>query len=354
LAVQPSSTIDILIAALADPVDVALLKDPAAWRTIREHAGRHGVAQLIAFNARTHVPAPERAWCDRVLTRSWTRYLKSLADLQQILELLQAGGIRTLTLKGPLLAHRCYQPPFLRKSSVDIDLAIRNSDLGKASELFLQRGYTPDSELRDARARSHHLGLTHPSMPRVELHIRLSHGNYGTPVDEFFGRALPCKLPGGFEAWVMSPADELFHLVLHRAYGRFATLFHLYEIRRLWSAATPEIRRETVRRAVDHHFAGAFAMTAVAFEERWGEGFVTEGDLPETWLHGRIGRKLYADFEKLSDPGRELPLLARLERRWIDFQLTDRPADARRFLAIMLRVAWHQVKHQGWKTVKVG
>lgn len=94
-------------------------------------------------------------------------------------------------------------------------------------------------------------------------------------------------------------------------------------------------------------------MTAIAFQERWGERFPGEGDLPETWLQWRIGRKLYEDFEALSDPGRELPLLARLGRRWIDFQLTDRPADARRFLGIMLRIAWYQTKSEGWRTVRV-
>jgi hypothetical protein len=353
LASEPLSPIDLLIAVLADPVDTALVTDPVLWEAAKGHAARHGVAQLVAYHVRAHLPPSERQWCDRVLTQSWKNYALSLSHLEQILGFLAAGGVPVLNLKGPLLASRHYQPPFLRKPSGDIDLAVRNSDLEKACAVFTELGYMRDSSLEAARARNHHLGMTHPSLPPVELHFRLSHGAYGVPVDEFFDRAVGCVLPGGRETLIMSPADELFHLVLHRAFGRFATLFHVYEIRRLWAAATPQIREETMRRAVDHHFAGAFALTSVALEARWGEKLPGEADLPGTWLGWRIGPRLYEAFEELSDPGRELPLWVRVRRRWIDFQLTDRPADAGRFLRIMLRVAWAQLRSQGWKTVKV-
>jgi hypothetical protein len=154
---------------------------------------------------------------------------------------------------------------------------------------------------------------------------------------------------------VLSPADEILHLVLHRAHGRFATLFHLYEIRKLWRAATPEIRERTLNLAAHHHFAGAFAMTEQAFRARWNEPFLPEGaKLPRTWLNWRIDRRLYDAFEELSDPGRPLPLGARLARRWVDFQLTDRPADALRFAGILVRVARYQIRRQGWRTVRVG
>lgn len=354
MASEPLSPIALLIALLADPADKGLVNDPEAWAEIKKHAPRHGVAQLVAFTARPHVSPSEREWCDQVLTRSWTKYSRSLRDLEHALGILREGGIRAIAIKGPLLARRHYTPPFLRKPSADVDLAVRDRDLEKSCELFVRAGYTPVLPLPEARARSHHFALAHPTQPPLELHIRLSHGAYGIPVDEFFERAVPCLLPSGTEAWLLSPADEILHLVLHRAHGRFATLFHLQEIRRLWTAAGPAVRQETLRRAVKHHFAGAFAMTDVAFRVRWGERFLADDDLPKTWLHSRITEQLYKEFEMLSDPGRELPLSARLGRRWIDFQLTDRPADARRFAAIMLRIAWYQLWRRGWKTVRVG
>lgn len=354
MAPEPESPIALLAALLSGPAGAEVAADAARWAVVRQHASRHGVAQLAAFLARPHVPATERAWCDEVLTRGWKRHVRNLACVERSLGMLQAEGIAVLPLKGPVLASRFYQPPFLRKPSMDIDLAVRESELQQASEIFSGAGYTPEMPLRDAVSRSHHLAMIHPAQPRLELHFRLSHGAYGVPVDEFFDRAVPHILPGGLKVGVMAPEDEIFHLVLHRAFGRFATLFHLYEVRRLWAAATPEVRARTLLRAADHHFAGAFALTDVALRVRWGEGFLAAGDLPKTWLHWRIGEKLYEQFERLSEPGRELPLAARLGRRWIDFQVTDGPSDAGRLLAVMARVAFYQIRNRGWKTVKVG
>ncbi len=318
----------------------------------KAHAGRHGVTQLIAHASRPHVPPAEREWCDRVLTGSWTKYARNLAALEKFTGMLDSAGVRCLAMKGPLLARRHYHPPFLRKPSVDIDLAVRRCDLERARDVFAAEGYAADMTLSEALSRNHHLGMTHVGAahehsPRLELHFRLSHAAFGVPVDEFFDHAVPCALPNGSQAMVMCPGDEIFHLVLHRAFGRFATLFHLYEIRRLWAAASPDTRLEALRRAAEHHFTGAFAMTDVAFRVRWGEHFLADGDLPKTWLHWRIDERLYKRFEALSDPGRALPLGARVGRRWIDFQVTDRPSDARRLLAIMARVAWYQLRGEG-------
>ncbi len=343
-----------LIALLGDTPDLALITDPALWPVIQAHAQRHGVTQLVASVVRPHVTGADRIWCDQVLTRSWRRHDKNLADLEFVTSVLNGAGIKSLTLKGALLARRHYQPPFLRKPSGDVDLAVRSADLERACAAFTTVGYEPACSLREARARSHHLELNHPSRPHLELHFRLSHGAFGIPVDEFFERAVRQQIPNGSEALVLSPADELLHLVLHRAYGRFATLFHLFEIRRIWRAATPEIREETLRLAAKHHFAGAFWLTHMAFEYHWGEAFIAPGSLPNTWLHSRINRALYERFERWSDPGRELPLFVRLGRRWVDFQVTDSLADATRFARVISRVAWYQLRHRGWRTVKVG
>ena len=351
-----------LIALLSDTPDLTLIEDPALWATARANAQRHGVAQLLASVARAHVSGAERAWCDHVLTRSWTRHDKNLADLEFVTGILRHAGIRSLALKGALLARRHYHPPFLRKTSGDVDLAIRDCDLEKACEAFSLAGYQPSCSLREARARSHHVELNHVELihtgsnqprPHLELHFRLSHGAYGIPVDEFFERAVRQKIPGGGDAEVLSPSDELLHLVLHRAHGRFALLFHLLEIRRIWLAAAPPIREEVLRAAARHHFAGAFWLTDVAFRHYWGEPFLLPGMLPLTWLQSRINGELYNKFEALSEPGRTLPLGVRLARRWVDFQLTDRPADALRFARVLLRVTWYQLLRGGWRTVKI-
>ncbi len=344
--------LSLLAGLLSEPPDLTAVSDPESWDTIRPHAVRHGAGPLVAFVARPHVDSAGRAWCDRILAESWTRHSRSLRQLDDVLSILDDADIPSLCLKGPLLAQRYYLPAFLRKPSGDLDLAIRKSDLDCAIKALAGAGYAPEPRMREARATNHHLTLEHPSRPHIELHFKLSHKALGIPVDEFIDRSVTYSLPSGRAARILGPADEILHLALHRAAGRFATLFHLYEVRKVWNSAPLKIREEAVRLASDRHFAGVFAMTDIAFRTRWGQSMLTPDlQLPQTWLNWRINESLYNCFERYSEPGRDLPLTVRLQRKWLDFQLTDRPADALRFGADAARIAWFQLLRGGWRTV---
>jgi hypothetical protein len=346
--------LSLLTRLLSEPADLGIVSDATSWKIVRENAGRHGVAPLIAFIARPHVNPAERSWCDRVLSSSWKRHSWNLQQLDDILAHLEQAGIQVLVLKGPVLASRYYQPPFLRKPSTDLDLAIKREDLDRACAALSKLGYTPEASTREKKTVSHHVELIHPSRAKVELHFRLSHKGLGIPTDEFFERSANSELPEGRIVRILSPADEILHLTLHSISGRFATLFHLYEVRKIWRLASPEIRREAVRMAAQHHFTGVFAMTDVAFRVRWGDALITQ-DLPlePTWLHWRLNPRLYSQYERCSDPGRDLPLKVRLERKWLDFQMTDRPLDGLKLGADMILIAWFQLFRQGWRTVRV-
>lgn len=343
--------IDLLASLLAQPPDLSLLHDEPSWSTIKEHSGRYGVAPLIAYAARTHVSPGERVWCDRVLVDSWVRHDRMLRQLEYILALLAGEGIPAIALKGPLLALRYYEPAFLRKPSMDLDLAVIGQDLGAACGVLVAAGYRQNLSLGDAMATSHHVTLSHPSSPSLELHFRLSHQTMGVPVDQFFERSVSCRLPGGMEARVLGPADQLLHLVVHLAHSRFGTLFHLYEIRRAFRAESPAVQAEAIGMAVDHRFCGAVRMLDLAFRARLGESFLhPEASIPLTWLNWRLNDRLYRAFECWSVPHRELTLPTRLWGRWLDFQITDRPSDAIRFSKLLGQTARLGIRRRAWRT----
>ncbi len=240
-----------------------------------------------------------------------------------------------------MLACRHYDPPFLRRPSRDLDLAVRKNDLDRASQSLVRAGYKLRIPVAEAKLRSHHVELSHRSKPPVELHFRLSHGAYGIPVDEFFDRAVPGKAPGGNIVWVLDPADEIIQLALHFVHSSGITLFHLCEIHRIWTAAYAGIRQEVIRRAAKHHITGVFAFLDVAFRARWGEPLLP-GDLQldRTWLHWRLDEEAYRAFERrFVDDGSRLAIATRISRRWLLFQKTDRPADALRLALISARTA---------------
>lgn len=353
-SIMGAPVLNLLTRLLSEPPDLSVIAEPSSWNTVKANAGRHGVAPLAAFTARSHLDAAERAWCDQILAASWKRHSRNLQLLDEVVKVLDEAEIPILALKGPVLACRCYEPPFLRKPSSDLDIAVRKADLDRACEALTKLGYTPEPSIREARAISHHVELHHEIRPTLELHFRLTHKGLGIPMEEFLDRSVPYGIPGGRMVRILCPADEILHLVLHRASGRFATLFHLYEVRKIWASATPGIRRAAVETAARHHFAGVFAMTDIAFRTRWGEPMMTADIAPEpTWLHWRLNQELYKAFERCSDPGRELPLAVRLKRKWLDFQMTDQPADGLRFALDMARIARFQLFRRGWRTVRV-
>jgi hypothetical protein len=343
--------VDLLAPLLDDPPDISSLQDEISWNRIKQHCGRYGVAALVAHAARPHVSAAERAWCDRVLVESWGRYERMLWQLQDVLGLLAGEGVPAIALKGPLLAQRHYAPPFLRKPSGDLDLAVVREDLAAACKVLVSAGYQVETPIDEAVVRSHHVELFHPSRPKIELHFRLSHMALGVPVNEFFDRAVSRGLPNGQDALVLGPADQLLHLVLHLAQSRFGTLFHLEEVRRVYKATPPDVRAEAIQRAVNHHFCGVLRMTDIAFRARWGEQepFLTpDFPVPETWLRWRVNETLYRGFERWSTPGRRWTPATRLWGRWLDFQLTDAPSDAIRSLKLLAQAARFPNARRAW------
>ncbi len=349
----PPSHLDVLLPLLADPPDWSVLEDEPSWNLIKEHAGRYGVAALVAHAARSRVSPAERAWCDRVLVENWVRHERMLGQLEYVLGLLADAGIPVIALKGPLLARRYYEPAFLRKPSMDLDLAVTEPDLSAACNALINAGYEQDLQMGEAVACSHHVTLSHRSRPRVELHFRLSHQTLGIPVNQFFERTVSCRLTSGREARILGPADQLLHLVLHFAHSRFGTLFNFYEIRRAFRAEAPGVRDEALRSAVDHRFCGALRMTDIAFRTRLGEPFLPpEFAVPATWLNWRLNEKLYRAFERWSVPDRELTLATRLWGRWLECQITDGPSDALRSMKLFAQTARFGIARRAWRKSK--
>jgi hypothetical protein len=348
-----ASARDLLIPLLLDPPDLTALSDPAAWSEIKETAARHGVAQLIAFAARSDVSLEDRAWCDRVLTKSWTWHGQSLAHLDRILGVVDKAAVPCIALKGPALALRNYRPPFLRKPSLDLDLGIREQDLERTAESLMSAGFRMKDSITEAKACSHHLVLSHASLPPVELHFRLTHGALGISMADFFPGALQFQLPGGRKTLVLGPADEILHLILHLAHARFDNLFHAHETRRLWRAASPEIRDQVIRRAVAYRYSGVLALVDIAFRTRWGEPFLPpDAPLDKTWLHWRVNRNLYQAFEESAPPETTHTVMSRLRASWLEFQITDRFSDGVRFVAFIATVAFFELKRGRWYPIR--
>jgi len=337
--------LEALLCILRTPPDFTALRNPQNWPAIRDLATQSGVATILASLASDQPASAGRNWCQQTLRTSWLRHEQSLLDLEATLAILDNHGIQPLVLKGPVLARRYYDPPYLRRPSNDVDLAVRNSDLERACSALAEAGYSSLKSLAETRRRTHHVELFSAGKPCIELHFHLTHGAHGIPVEEFFDRAVRCVTPSGRTILVLSEADQLLHMVLHFAHGRNTSLFHLYEIRHLWERATPAVRDEAASRAAAFHFSAAFVLADRAVRARWGAPLLTgTAPLRAPWLQWLWGNDFFDRFEReFFNRDERLDFASRLRRRWFDIQMTDRPADALRLLMIFLRAAAFQV-----------
>ena len=265
---------DQLIAILKSP---ALAHDlpaqPALWTEIRRQADIHRLSAWLAHATHSALPASEHAWRNEILFAHHRRHTLRVAALRRLLEAFHNVGIPCVSLKGPMLAERFYAHPFLRPAN-DLDILICERDAGKAARLMIQLGFHMDDVLPWAVQRDvvHHLNFgALKNSPRVEVHYALEGGGNLIPGAEFMDRAIPWQSPSGFEARVLSPADEAFFSTIHAANHGFHRLRWLYDSVTIARSLTAEDRARVRELAIRHRQTGRVVAATLAAQELLNE-----------------------------------------------------------------------------------
>jgi hypothetical protein len=88
--------------------------------------------------------------------------------------------------------------------------------------------------MRYYREDHHHIVLSRPDTPRLELHFRLTNGfGRSVPSDDFMSRSTPHRMTTGSKVWVLSPEDELLYMAAHAARHAFSLSIWLYDLKLL-------------------------------------------------------------------------------------------------------------------------
>jgi hypothetical protein len=149
------------------------------------------------------------------------RSMSLAAELCAITRLLEEGGVDPLPYKGPVLALQAYGDIALR-TFTDLDVLVRKSDVAKAREILLTRGYSSLYELSPAQDRAmlrleHNLPLVDPTGDfLVELHWRVAPTAFTFPIsmDGLWDRATQIPM-GATAVRAMSVEDLLIILPVH-------------------------------------------------------------------------------------------------------------------------------------------
>jgi hypothetical protein len=165
---------------------------------------------------------------------AWARdhgRIHELATLS-VLAGLERDGIRALALKGSVLARELYGDVGAR-SSGDIDILVATDELEAAIASAERIGWRWQPQTaRAAPLPVLHETLTHPRLPRIELHWRV-HWYETRFAADALGRA---KRVGPHQPLIMSPADGLAALTLFYERDGFSGLRLAADVAAWWDA----------------------------------------------------------------------------------------------------------------------
>jgi hypothetical protein len=156
------------------------------------------------------------------------------AEMENINNLLKDKKIRTLFLKGPVLALELYGDLSLR-TSCDLDILISIKDIEKVEEILFNSGYQKDeyilSILGDWKWRHHHFTYYHPIKKiKLEVHWRLNPGPGREPNFNNLWKRKRMTANSSTLVYFLGEEDLLFFLTTHGARHGWSRLRWLKDI----------------------------------------------------------------------------------------------------------------------------
>ncbi len=261
-----------------------------------------------AANVRDNVPGDERAKELRLAQWAWPNrgpagadkaaYLAREHVLGLLARALHDAHLEALLVKGCGLTH-LYPVPWMRPMA-DVDLVVREQDLGRVVGALSAAGFTRDPSQRPLTAPLLEIGLRSPGQELlVELHLSMDKVVL-RPVDigAMFGRATPSMV--GDALRLPSLEDQLLLVVLHFAADEYQHAAAVVDLELLVRHGVN--LRVVVARAREAGATSALFFALAILCARLGEQLVSEDLLASLAPHGLRHKLLATQFDPKAWP----------------------------------------------------
>lgn len=141
-------------------------------------------------------------------------------EMEKISKIFSESQVKSLFLKGPVIAYDLYGDISLRTSK-DLDILVEETDLLKVENLLLGEGYNKEivpTVLNEGKWLHHHMSYYHPQKRiQIEIHWRLHPRPIkGQPFNELWKRKRKSSLTG-YPVHFLGEEDLILFLVVHGA-----------------------------------------------------------------------------------------------------------------------------------------
>lgn len=221
--------------------DYQELLHKADWDRFIELARHHRVFPTVTRKLQELKSAEIPVFVTQMFNRDYYRNtLQMLAlsgEMEQLAKEFSERGLRSLFLKGPVIAADLYGDVSLR-TSCDLDVLIPLKELNQAEALLVSLGYEKDeyivSVLNDWKWRHHHTTFMHPTKAiKVELHWRLNPAPSKEPsFNDLWSRKRKSALISR-PIYYLGREDLFMFLVTHGARHGWSRLRWLLDIKQL-------------------------------------------------------------------------------------------------------------------------
>ena len=222
-----------------------LLLYPLKWDGILETVISHGLSMSLYRNLNkiNHDHLIPSGFMEKLRQTYYVNTVRNMlfhSELERVLKSFQNEGIKTIVLKGAMLAETVY-PNIALRSMGDIDLLVHKDDLDRAEKRIFKLGYILNEHYRSPewyRKKHHHLApLFNPDkIVKIDVHHNIipPSNPFSINIDEFWQRAQPAKI-ANTDVLILSPEDLILHLSLHISYcdqfvGRIKGLCDILEV----------------------------------------------------------------------------------------------------------------------------
>ena len=218
------------------------LNDGVDWRFVRRQAVRQGIDALLhehLVDYKHLVPDDVLKFLAARSTQNAFRSLRQIHELNSIITSLEEKGIAVIPFKGSMLAELIYGNAAYRTSG-DIDILVRRSEMSRVKQHLLCEGYTSIREF-DAVEEQRHLEsqmgyeFHHPQKKVVvEVHWSFFSKIYSFDLSpaEVWQRHTTVPFAGGYVR-AFDPQDLLIYLCTHGTKHRWAKISWVMDVAEL-------------------------------------------------------------------------------------------------------------------------
>lgn len=224
-------------------LQASLLK-PVRWHSLFALAERQGVQPLLyqaLQGVRDAVPGEEMCLLERSYRTNLHKSLLLSRELIRIVRHLAECDLKVMPYKGPALAESLYGDIGLRQSG-DIDLLVRQDELGRVEDALAKLGYAPHGRLSREQERAYLKsgyesvfdGPAGRNVLEVQWAIQPRFYAVDFDMDGCFERTVEVEVAGRIMK-TPSPADLLLILSVHGAKHVWGRLIWICDVARLMS-----------------------------------------------------------------------------------------------------------------------